>query len=339
MTDTTSISLDDAFALSVSVLVSNGYSADHANAIAKVVCAGQRDECHSHGLYRLLGCVRTIQMGKVDGTAVPEIIDHAAGIVRADARNGYSLLAFDAARGMLVDKARKSGIAALAINHCYHFSALWPEVEALAEDGVVAIAMTPSHNWVAPFGGRKPVFGTNPLAFAWPRPEGHPYVFDFATSTVARGEIELHRRAGKAIPADWAVDADGAPTSSAEAALAGAMTVFGGYKGSALSTMIELLAGPLIGDLSSMESNAHDNGAGVAPYHGELLLAFDPTAFTGSSAAAHAQRAEVIFDAIVDQGARLPSQRRYAARARSLSRGMMDIPSALLAEIRALVKS
>lgn len=339
MTDISTLGLDEAFDLSVQVLRNNGFSSDHAHAIAKVICAGQRDECHSHGLYRLLGCVRTIKIGKVNGTAVPEIFDHAPGIVRADAKGGYSLLAFEAARATLVEKARKSGIAALTINHCYHFSALWPEVEALAEDGVVAIAMTPSHNWVAPFAGTKPVFGTNPLAFAWPRPQGHPYVFDFATSTVARGEIELHRRADKTIPLDWAVDSNGVPTSDADKALAGAMTVFGGHKGSALSTMIELLAGPLIGDLSSIESNAYDNGAAVAPYHGELLLAFDPTAFTGSSASAHAQRAELIFDAIIDQGARLPSQRRYAARARSVSRGTVEIPSALLAEIKVLANS
>tara|TARA_R110002020_G_scaffold133556_1_gene297993 strand:+ start:118 stop:1137 length:1020 start_codon:yes stop_codon:yes gene_type:complete len=338
MTDTASLRLDEAYDLCVAVLTTSGFSADHARAIAKVICAGQRDECHSHGLYRLLGCVRTIKTGKVNGVAVPEVFDHAPGIVRVDAKGGYSLLAFELGRGMLIDKARKSGIAALAINHCSHFSALWPEVEALADDGVVAMAMTPSHNWVAPFGGSKPVFGTNPLAFAWPRPDGHPFVFDFATSTVARGEIELHRRAGKPIPLGWAVDADGTPTNDADKALAGAMTVFGGHKGSALSTMIELMAGPLIGDLSSIESNAYDNGAGAAPYHGELLLAFDPTAFTGADARQHAQRAELIFDAIIDQGARLPSQRRYAARARSLSAGTVQIPATLLAEIRDLLK-
>jgi len=337
MTNNSSLTLDEAFALSVDVLTRNGFSREHAVAIANVVCAGQRDECHSHGLYRLLGCVQSIKAGKVNGTVLPEVFDHAPGIVRVDAKGGFSLLAFEAGRRMLVEKARKTGIAALAINQCYHFSALWPEVEALAADGVVAIAMTPSHNWVAPFGGTKPVFGTNPLAFAWPRPDGHPFVFDFATSSVARGEIELHRRAGKAIPLDWALDESGTPTSDATKALAGAMTTFGGHKGSALSTMIELMAGPLIGDLSSIESKQFDNGVGAAPYHGELLLAFDPKVFTGVEAADHAQRAEVIFEAIVDQGARLPSQRRYAARARSLANGRVEIPTTLLSDIRALL--
>ncbi|WP_172125899.1 MULTISPECIES: Ldh family oxidoreductase [unclassified Devosia] len=337
MTETSTLRLDEAFDLSVAVLVRNGFAIDHATAVATVVCAGQRDECHSHGLYRLLGCVRSIRAGKVDGVVQPELFDHAPGIVRVDAKGGYSLLAFEAGRTMLVNKARQNGIAALVINHCYHFSALWPEVEALAAQGVVAIAMTPSHNWVAPFGGTKPVFGTNPLAFAWPRPGKDPYVFDFATSSVARGEIELHRRAGKPIPLDWAVDESGAPTDSAEKALSGAMTTFGGHKGSALSTMIELIAGPLIGDLSSIESKQFDNGAGAAPYHGELLLAFDPQVFTGVEASRHADRAEIIFDAIIDQGARLPSQRRYAARARSLASGEVEVPSALLADIRALL--
>lgn len=337
MADTSTLSLDEAFELSVGVLTHNGFAVDHARAIADSVCAAQRDDCQSHGLYRLIGCVHTIRSGIVRGDAVPEVIDLAPGSVRVDAKGGYSLLAFERGRELLVQKAKQSGIAALAINHCYHFSALWPEVEALANSGVVAIAMTPSHDWVAPHGGTKPVFGTNPIAFAWPRGDENPYVFDFATSSVARGEIELHRRAGKPIPSGWGIDADGHPTTDASAALKGAMTVFGGHKGSALSTMIELMAGPLIGDFTSMASREYDNGAGGTPYHGELILAFAPEVFIGNSAATHAEQAERIFDAIVEQGARLPSQRRYAARAISLESNSIQINTAVLQDIRALM--
>ncbi|BCQ60034.1 hypothetical protein PBOI14_17840 [Pseudomonas sp. Boi14] len=125
------------------------------------------------------------------------------------------------------------------------------------------------------------MFGTNPLAFAWPRPGGQPFVFDFATSAIARGDIELHARQGKPIPEHWAIDADGQPTTDAKAALQGAMQTFGGHKGSALAAMIELLAGALIGDLTSAESMAFDGGVGATPCHGELVLAFDPRVFLG----------------------------------------------------------
>jgi LDH2 family malate/lactate/ureidoglycolate dehydrogenase len=209
-------------------------------------------------------------------------------------------------------------------------------VEAISADRLVALAMTPSHSWVAPAGGKKPVFGTNPIAFAWPRPDGPPFVFDFATSAIARGEIELHRRAGKPIPTGWAIDSEGNPTNDATAALAGAMLTFGGHKGSALSAMIELMAGPLIGDMTSAESMAFDEGVGAAPCHGELILAFDPKVFLGAEAAQHVARAENMFDAIVGQGARLPSQRRYEARERSRANGVR-IPKALYDDLQALL--
>jgi LDH2 family malate/lactate/ureidoglycolate dehydrogenase len=162
-------------------------------------------------------------------------------------------------------------------------------------------------------------------------------VFDFATSAVARGEIELHRRAGKPIPEGWAIDSDGRPTTDAAAALAGAMLTFGGHKGSALSTMIELLAGPLIGDLTSAESMAADHGAGASPLGGELIIAIDPGSFLGAALADGLQRAEALLEGIIGQGARLPSQRRYEARARTLARGTLCIPRALHDDLLALL--
>jgi delta1-piperideine-2-carboxylate reductase len=258
--------------------------------------------------------------------------------VRVDAAFGYSQLAFEMGNRILIEKAKRIGIAALAINNCFHFSALWPEVEVLASEGLAALAMTPSHSWVAPAGGTKPVFGTNPIAFAWPRPGCFPFVFDFATSAIARGDIELHRRTGKEIPLGWAVDESGQPTTDPAAALRGAMLTFGGHKGSALSAMVELLAGPLIGDLTSAESQRFDGGVGATPCHGELILAFNPSLFAATSAEDNEQRAEALFDAIVGQGARLPSQRRFEARARSEANGV-NVPAPLLAEVKALIRA
>jgi delta1-piperideine-2-carboxylate reductase len=329
------MSLDDLNELSVSLLVANGLSVEHARAIATVIVAGQRDECHSHGAYRLLMCVNTLRNTKINPNAVPSVEDVSPALVKVDAQSGFSQLAFEIGSQHLIPKAESVGIAALAINHCYHFSALWPEVELLAENGLAGMAMTPSHSWVAPAGGTKPIFGTNPFAFAWPRPGLHPYVFDFATSAVARGEIELHKRAGKKIPLDWALDADGNATDDPALAISGAMRTFGGYKGSALSTMIELLAGPLIGDLMSTESRAADEHGGSAPFHGKLIMAFSPSVFGGRDWAQHNQRAENLFEGIVSQGARLPSQRRFEARKKTATEGVA-FPRHLYDDILAL---
>ncbi|WP_116652226.1 Ldh family oxidoreductase [Pelagibacterium sediminicola] len=337
MTDMVSLTLDEVQALAVRVLTANGLSEAHAQANATVMRDCQRDECHSHGLYRLIMCVKTLRAGKVVPDAVPEVFDHAPGVVRVDAKSGFSLLALEAGLPMFIEKAKASGTAALAINNCFHFSALWPEVERLAEEGLAALAMNPSHAWVAPAGGNAPLFGTNPLAFAWPRAEGHPFVFDFATSAMARGDIELYRRAGKPLPENTGVDRQGSPTTDAAAVLDGAMLPFGGHKGSALSLMIELLAGPLIGDLTSVESMAFDEGAEATPFHGELLIAFDPARFAGGDAASHLARADALLNAIVGQGARLPGERRHAARERTFASGHVEIPRKLYEDIEALM--
>ncbi|WP_070884827.1 Ldh family oxidoreductase [Pseudomonas argentinensis] len=330
------LTLDEARSLSLSILRHAGFSEAQAQAVTATVVAGERDGCASHGLYRVLGCVSSLQAGKVVADAEPEVIDQAPAIVRVDARGGFSQLAFQAGLPVLAEKAKGNGIAALAINRCVHFSALWVEIEQLTEHGLVALACNPSHAWVAPAGGSKPIFGTNPIAFGWPRAGKQPFIFDFATSAIARGDIELHRRAGKAIPEGWGIDANGRPSTSAEAVMNGAMLTFGGHKGSALAAMVELIAGPLIGDLTSAESLAYDAGSKSSPYHGELIIALDPQRFLGDATDEHLARAEALFDGIEGQGARLPSQRRYDARERSLADGV-QIPQALYDDLKALL--
>ena len=322
-TDSICLSLDDAHALIERILHHAGFGAEHVRVLTATLIAGERDGCAAHGLYRTLGCVATLRAGKVVGDAEPVVHDQAPGVVRVDAGGGFSLLAFERGLPALFDKARGNGLAAMAINHCVHFSALWPELEQITAAGLVALICNPSHAWVAPAGGRAPLLGTNPIGFGWPRPGQYPFVFDFATSAVARGEIELYRRANQPIPPGWGVDAQGQSSTDPQAVInGGAMLTFGEHKGSALSAMIELIAGPLIGDLTSAESLAHDAGAGAAPYHGELILALDPARFLGSDWPTHNARAEAFFTAYQETGARLPSQRRFAARERSRSEGV-----------------
>lgn len=310
----------------------------HSRAVAQVMAEGERDDCRSHGIYRLPWCIKSVRTGMVSPDVLPSIQDDGTVIIRADAHHAFSPLALETSLPFVERKARQYGLAALVINNCYHFSALWPEVEAFARRGLVAIAMNPSNSCVAPAGGSKPLLGTNPFAFAWPRPGKDPYVFDFATSAVARGEIELHRIDGKPIPLGWGVNTAGKPTTDAAEALRGAMLTFGGHKGSAISTMIELLGGVLIGDLMSYEATAHDNGAGVVPFHGELLLVISPELFSSESLGDRQARAERFFAKFSEQGARMPSERRYRARAKSIAHGI-PISLGSLQQLRQLAEA
>ncbi|WID98995.1 Ldh family oxidoreductase [Bosea vestrisii] len=322
MSEMTILSMEALTRRIEAVFRKGGLSPLHAAALARVIAAGERDGCKSHGVFRVEGCLRTIKAGKVSPDAEPILHDDGSAVLRVAAGGAFSCAGFELGAPVLAERARKLGLAALVINDCTHFSALWPEVEALAGMGVAALAMCPSYATVAPSGGTTALLGTNPLAFGWPRKDGHPYVFDFATSVAARGEIELHRRAGKPLPEGWALDSQGEPTTDPTAALAGAMLPFGGHKGSAISTMIELLAGVMIGDLTSQGALDFLGTTTLAPQHGELILAFSPERFAAGRPGDPFARAETLFEAIAGQGARLPSQRRFKAREGSLADGI-----------------
>ncbi|WP_111430513.1 Ldh family oxidoreductase [Rhodobacteraceae bacterium DSL-40] len=322
MPDVHRLTVEQLSEIVVDIFARAGLCHSQAHTVAAVIVAGERDACKSHGIYRIEGCLRTVKAGKVRPDTDPELHDYGAGVIQVDAHDGFSTAAFALGAPVLAERAHKLGIAAMAINNCTHFSALWPEVERLTDEGLAALVMCPSYATVAPSGGTAPLLGTNPIAFGWPRPERPPYVFDFATSVAARGEIELHRRTGTELPEGWAIDAEGQATTDPEKALAGAMLPFGNHKGSAISTMVELLAGAMIGDLTSPEALDYLGTTALLPHHGELIVAFSPKRFAAGRPGDPFARAEMLLEAIAGQGARLPSQRRFTARGRALRDGI-----------------
>jgi LDH2 family malate/lactate/ureidoglycolate dehydrogenase len=337
MSDLVSMSLEDVHGLTTRILLAHGASQEQSRAIADTVTNAERDDCKSHGLFRVPGYVKSIVSGKVKATAVPEVHDLAPGVIQVDGKHGFSPLALEMGRAPLAERARGQGIAALAVINAHHFAALWPEVEALAEQGLVAFAFVDSFSYVAPAGGTKPLYGTNPIAFAWPREHHPPLVFDQATSVSARGEIQIHLRDGKAIPEGWAIGPDGQATTDPQAALDGAQLPFGGYKGAALSLMVELLAGALVGDVFSFEASARDNQDGGPPEGGELIIAIDPgRCVSEDRRAGQLAHAETLFAKVLEQeGTRLPSDRRFAARLRTPRDGI-SIPASLYETLQEL---
>ncbi len=329
MTGQVHLTLEQTHDFAYSALAAQGISAAQANAIADTITAAERDECKSHGLFRVPFYIKALQNPNINPQAEPEISPLAPGVLHVDAKFGFAHLALEMSREPLIRMARVQGIAALCINNAYHIAALWPETEALAEQGLVAFAFTSSMSSVAPAGGTKPLYGTNPMAFAWPRAGRPPLVFDQASSVTARGEIQLHLRDGKPIPEGWAIDSEGRPTTDPEQGLAGAQLPFGGHKGAAIALMVELLAGALLGDVFSFEAKARDTGSGTHS-GGEFIMAIDPArCVPGGDKQAQLDHAETLFSRILEQeGARLPSDRRFAARRRTPEQGI-SIPQSL----------
>ena len=322
-----SMTLADADALVMRVLTENGCDAANARAVADVVMAAERDICHSHGVFRIPGYAASLRSGKVKGDAAPTVRQIAPSVLRVDGDGGFAPLALETGRQPLIDLAREQGIAALSVTDIFHFSALWVEVEAIADQGLVAFAWTAASPMVAPAGGTAPLFGTNPMAFGWPRKDGPPMVFDQASAAMARGDVMIHARDGKTVPPGVGIDPDGNGTTDPNAVLAGAQLPFGGHKGSAIAMMIELLAGALIGEDLSFESGARDNKDGGPPHGGELMIAVDPNRFGDPDG--WLDRGERLFAKIAEQpGTRLPGARRHANRTRTPEEGI-EVPTAL----------
>ena len=334
---TTSMAFSELVALLTHIFIRHGTSAEVAAVLADNCARAERDGAHSHGVFRIPGYVSTLNSGWVDGRAVPQVEDVASGFVRVDAGNGFAQPALAAARSLLVEKARSAGIAVLAIRNSHHFAALWPDVEPFAEEGLVALSVVNSMTCVVPHGADRPLFGTNPIAFAAPRADGPPIVFDLATSAIAHGDVQIAARKGERVPPGTGVDSLGQPTQDPRAILeGGALLPFGGHKGSALSMMVELLAAALTGGNFSFEFDWSNHPGAKTPWTGQLLIVIDPSKNAGQGFAERSQ--ELVRQMHAAGLRRLPGDRRHRARAKSEEQGII-IDGEELEQLRALAQA
>ena len=333
--DITRISEDTLAGLLARVFARHGTSSQVAAVLARNMAQAERDGSHSHGVFRVPGYLSTLASGWVDGHAVPVVEDVSPGMVCVDARNGFAQPAHEAATPLLLRKVREVGLAMLAIRDSHHFAALWPDVEPYADEhGLVALTFVNSMACVVPHGGRRPLFGTNPIAFAAPREAGPPLVFDLATSAMAHGDVQIAAREGRMLPPDHGVDRNGEPTCDPRAILdGGALLPFGGHKGSALSMMVELLAAALTGGNFSFDFTWDEHPGAQTPRTGQLLILIDPNPRAGAN---FAQRAEQLLAAMHTAGQeRVPGERRYRLREEARRMGI-PIPASTLETLREL---
>ncbi|MBP1852986.1 Ldh family oxidoreductase [Rhizobium halophytocola] len=296
------------------IFLRHGVSGDAARVLAANCAACERDGSFSHGIFRMPGYVSTLNSGWVDGQALPLVEDCAPSFVRVDAKGGFAQPALEAARPLVLDKVKQNGIAVLAIRRSHHFSALWPDVEPFAEQGLVALSFVNSMACVVPQGGKKALFGTNPVAFATPRKGRPPFVFDQASSAIAHGDVQIAAREGHALKPGQGVDRDGQPTTDPKAVLdGGALLPFGGHKGSSIALMVEILAAALTGGHFSWEFDWSAHEGAQTPFTGQLFIIIDPE--RGGNASFEA-RVSQLCDMVLEAGQdRLPGDRRHAIRA------------------------
>ena len=329
---TISFTLDEIFDLSKKTLLANGCDAETASILSDLIMKAERDGSLSHGLFRLPAYVSGLKSGKINGKGKPEVKIISPSVIRVLGNNCLAPVVLNKGVPELIKAAKENGIAVLAITNSHHMAAMWPETEMIAEQGLVAFACTSYKPMVAPAGAKKALFGTNPISFAWPRPGKTPVVYDMATASMAMGEVQVAKREGHKVPLGTGLNKEGKETTDpGEIADGGVLLPFGGYKGSGIAMMVELLAGALVGDNFSYETAAKDNKDGGPPSGGEFILAISPDKLSGNDWNKHSNE---FFEKMKSmEGVRLPGERRHKNR---LDKGPRNINEELVNKIKSL---
>jgi LDH2 family malate/lactate/ureidoglycolate dehydrogenase len=276
------VPVDQLRTLAEGILTDCGVPLDHARIQADLFIDAQMRGVPSHGLLRLRRVIERIHAGLAAPGTTGTQTWTSRNFLSVDGQRGLGPVVVQAALDVICPKAREDGIAITAIRNCNHLGALAWYAEQVALQGLSAIGLTISEPLVHPYGGRKAMLGTNPIAIAVPA-DPHPMVLDMATGLVSMGKIHDHANRGMPIPQGWALDENGDPTTDAVAAKKGAIAPFGGPKGYALGLAFEVLVASLalsdigthvVGTLDSVEvSNKGDLFIVIAPQHGAAAKA------------------------------------------------------------------
>ena len=336
MTDPVRLALAEAEDLCVRALLASNVSEANARSTAAALVNAEADGQKGHGLSRVPSYSAQALSGKVDGHAEPSMERPGTALLRVDAKSGFAYPAIDIACKTLAEVAAVTGVASACIYNSHHLGQAGAHAERLANAGLVALIFSNSPKAINFWGGRDPMMGTNPIAFAAPRANAEPLVIDLALSKVARGRILAAKNAGEKIPEGWALDSNGMPTDDPALAMQGSMLPIGDAKGAALVLMVELLAAALTGANFGFEASSFFEATGDAPGIGHTLIVFEPAMSSGKR---FQERMDNIVAAIQQtDGARMPGMKRLDKRKKAAEEGLM-ISSNLRAKIESIIQA
>lgn len=304
-----------------------------ALATAQALVAADSEALPTHGVSRVALYGQHLREARVDGKARPKFVKRKGGTCLVDARGGLAYEASAIAVKEAIRRARRYGVAFAGITNSHHFGAAGYHLAPIAEAGLAGLAFTNSPSAINAWGGKRPFYGTNPIAAVFPRRGEPPLVVDLSLTEVVRGKIMLHAKEGTPIPLGWALDREGRPTTDAQAALTGSLTAIGGMKGTMLALVVEVLCCALTGAAFSFENDSYFE-PGNKPRIGHAVLAIDPEALAGAET--YFERMEtMIAHMLEEEGVRLPGARRRAAASTARVEGI-DVPQPLLDELERL---
>lgn len=289
----------------------------------------------SHGVIRILHYLQMVRAGEVDPTATPVLLGTDGATARVDGGWGWGQPAMQLAVETAIELAGRYGLGAAVVTRSYHIGRVAPYVEQIAHAGMIGLATANAGRAVAPFGGKNRVMGTNPIAWAVPRADGHPPIcLDVATSSVAEGKLRVARAKGEAIAPGLIVNSEGRPSiDPSDFYAGGALLPFGAHKGSGFSMLAQLIGVGLAGaDPDVLSAKRGGNGPFVLAID---IARFRPLeAFLGAvekhAEAVHASAPAEGADAVL-----LPGEPEVANRARRAAEGI-PVPDSTWAELTAL---
>ena len=311
-----------------------GANSKMAEATARHLVRAEEQGLPTHGMSRVPFYCGMLRKGRADGAAQPAMVSERAGVCLIDNRDGLPYVSAQWAVEEVIARARRNGIGFAGISNSAHLGVLGIHLEAVAAAGMVGFAFTNSPAAIPAWGGKKALFGTNPVAAAFPRQDKQPLVIDLALTTVVRGKIMMAMRKGERMPEGWALDRHGKPTTDPKEAIEhGSLFPIGGAKGAMLALMFELICASLTGAAIGPEADSFFSEEGNKPRIGQAFIAIDPGASAGIGK--YFERVEAIVGAMqADPEVRLPGARRFAAEA-AAKKGI-EVPDELIAQIEKL---
>lgn len=319
--------------LTTDYLVRAGCALDNARSTARALVDAEAEGMPSHGLSRLSQYAGHLRHGRVDGNVRPRVLGDKRAAFLVDAGDGFAFPACDLAISTALERARELGVAWVNVFNSHHSGVLSSHLRPVGKVGMVGIAFSNSPAAMPAWGGRKAVFGTNPIAAIFPRQEELPLIVDLSLSEVARGKLMVAAREGRTIPEGWALDVDGNPTTDPQKGLEGLMLPAGGVKGAMLALVVEILCCALSGASFGFEADSFFTPTGNRPRLGQSFLVIDPAALGGSHTFSERLETLITF-MLADPEVRLPGQKRQERLQQAVVEGLEVTPS-ILAEISA----
>ena len=311
-----------------------GANSKMAEAAARHLVRAEEQGLPTHGMSRVPFYCGMLRRGRADGAARPAMIADRAAVCLIDNRDGLPYVSAQWAVEEAIQRARRNGIGFAGIRNSAHVGVLGIHLLPVAEAGMVGLAFTNSPAAIPAWGGKKALFGTNPVAGVFPRSGKQPIVIDLAMTTVVRGRIMMAMKRGERIPEGWALDRNGRPTTDPKEAIEqGSLFPIGGAKGAMLALMFELICAALTGAAIGPEADSFFSDEGNRPRIGQAFIAIDPAQLSGSER--FSERVEkLVATMLADSEVRLPGARRFAAEASS--RKGIEIPDELISQIEKL---